>query len=200
MYIINTIEDMADIDRGNLAPIDIFNWEEYEYRPNAYARLCFIKNKGFGLKLWAEESPIATYTEPNSSVCEDSCLEFFADFKPQLDKGYINFEANANGCLLAQFGRVDENRPFLSDMGIENPEVKPFKEEKCWGYTMFISLELLEKTFGSRDFKNGDKITASFYKCGDKTGKKHYGSYVKIDWEYPSFHRPQFFAEMMIGE
>ena len=48
------------------------------------------------------------------------------------------------------------------------------------------------------EFKAGHKMRGDFYKCGDKTAQKHYGSFTPIDWPTPNFHRPEFFADMVI--
>lgn len=199
MYKIKTISDISKIDDGNIANIDVYNWG-CEYQPKAYARMCYIKNQGFAIKLSCEEkNPLATYTEQNCMVCQDSCLEVFINFKPDAeDKGYLNFEANANGSLLVEYGKTGEGRTKITDMGLCNPEITPYKKDNEWGYTLFISLDLIQKVYGNYDFNGKSVLKGNFFKCGDKTDKPHYGSYTKIDFEYPSFHRPQFFADMVI--
>ncbi|MFZ2538901.1 MAG: carbohydrate-binding family 9-like protein [Oscillospiraceae bacterium] len=199
MYKIKAINDISEIEKGNVAKINVYNWN-CEYQPVAFAKMCYIKDQGFAVLLSCEEkNPLATYTKPNCMVCEDSCLEVFANFKPTMeDKGYINFEANANGSLLCEYGKAGGNRQKLVEMGLYNPKISVSKTKNDWGYTLFIPLDLIEKVYGNAEFKSGDKIKANFFKCGDKTKSPHYGSYTKIDWECPSFHRPQFFSDMMI--
>ncbi|MEG0691491.1 MAG: carbohydrate-binding family 9-like protein [Oscillospiraceae bacterium] len=200
MYTIKTITDMEQLEQGNVAEISIYNWN-CQYQPPAYAQMCYIKDKGFGIKLSCKESnPLARYTEPNCMVCEDSCLEAFVNFKPEVkDKGYINFEANVNGSLLCEFGEVSENRKRLISMGLNHPEIQVLQNENEWGYILFVSLDLIEKVYGNSEFKSGEKLRGNFFKCGDKTQNPHYGSFTKIDWACPSFHRPQFFSDMIIG-
>lgn len=199
MYQVKTIQDITALESGVTAPINIYNWGG-DYQPKAMAKMCYIKDKGFGVQLSCEEkNPLATYTEPNCMVCEDSCLEVFVNFKPKNENtGYINFEANANGSLLAEYHPNMGESTRLIAMGLYHPEITPYKTENEWGYQLFIPLDLIEKVYGNADFKSGDKFTANFFKCGDKTQSPHYGSYTKIEWERPSFHRPQFFAEMVI--
>lgn len=39
---------------------------------------------------------------------------------------------------------------------------------------------------------------AGFYKCGDETGRPHYGSWQKVETDAPDFHRPEFFESFEI--
>lgn len=200
MYKIKRISSMVDIEQGELAEVNVYNWGG-EYRPLVYAKLCYVENEGFGLKLYCEEkNPLARHTpdEKNAMVCKDSCLEMFADFKPTLQKGYINFEANANGSLLCEFGKDNQDRKFLVDMGLKHPTVTPFKTETEWGYTLFVPFSLIKQLYGNAEFCKGDMLRVGFFKCGDETEQPHYASFTEIKWEYPSFHRPQFFADMII--
>ena len=200
MYYIKTIDNINDVEQGNVADINIYNWG-CEYQPKAYAKFCYVKDQGFVLKITAEEKdPLTTFSERDSFVCQDSCLECFVNFKPQKEEnGYINFEANSAGALLCQYGKEGPGRQTLTQMGVKDyPEMKPFKTENKWGYTMFIPLDIIQFVYGESDFKKGDKLTGNFFKCGDKTASPHYGSFTKIDWEFPSFHRPQFFDDMEI--
>lgn len=201
MYQIKTIASMDELDQGNTALVDIYNWGG-DYRPVTRAVLCFIKDQGFALRLTCEEeNPRATFTEQNTGVCRDSCLEFFANFRPDLpDTGYINFEGNANGALLCCYGSCVEERETIADMGLEHPLPKVVRGEGFWGYELMIPLSLIEGVYGPSPFKTGSVIRGNFFKCGDETEFPHFGSYTKIDWEYPSFHRPQFFAEMQITD
>ncbi len=187
------------------------NWEEIEalevkeycwggeYRPYVSFKIAFVPGEGFYVKSYCEETdPRATYTAPNSPVCRDSCLEFFAAFDITRPDVYINYEINPNGCALVQFGDVKEQRPLLSADKMPSPQ--PYKTENAWGWELFISLDVLNTCFGEIDYKAGTVIRANCFKCGDDTAVAHYGSWNPIDWPFPSFHRPQFFGEMTIVE
>lgn len=201
VYEIKTITDISEIDKGNIAEINKYNWSG-EYRPYAYGKLCYIKNQGFAVKLMCRETnPRAIYTEQNSPVCKDSCLEFFANFKPDIEGlGYINFEGNANGSLLCCYGTVVYPRQTIEDMGLEHPIPSVIKTEDSWGYTVFLPLETIKAIYGNADYEIGDHIRGNFFKCGDDTDIPHFGSYTEIDFPHPSFHQPQFFADMVIVE
>lgn len=202
VYQIKTINNIEDVCKGSIAEISQYNWGG-EYRPYSQAKLCYVKDKGFVVELMCKESnPLAVYVEQNSDVCRDSCLEFFANFKPEIQgKGYVNFECNVNGSLLCCYGTVVYPRKTIVEMGIEHPKAMPFKHENEWGYQVFIPLSLIEKVYGNANYKTGDKIKGNFFKCGDNTEIPHYGSYTVIDSSIikkPSFHQPAYFADMII--
>lgn len=186
------------------------NWNEVEslsveqyswgcaYRPEVTAKTAFVPGEGFYIRTACkEENPRATYTEPNSPVCRDSCLEFFAAFDVSRPDLYINFECNANGCLLCEFG-TNTDRTFIDQLGCEMPKPVPYRDGAYWGWELFVPLNTLNKLFGEIAYEEGTVIRANVFKCGDDTEQKHYGSWQPIDWPFPSFHRPQFFGEMQI--
>jgi hypothetical protein len=47
----------------------------------------------------------ADHTQINSSVCQDSCVEFFAQPAPQVDQRYFNLEINCCGNFLLGWGK-----------------------------------------------------------------------------------------------
>lgn len=199
MYNIKIITSPAEVDLGEKALIDIYNWGG-DYRPYAYGVVCYIENKGFVVKLYCEEkNPIATVQPPFGHVCIDSCLEFFANFTPTVvESPYINFETNCLGALCCEFSPKGGLRPKFVDNGIPLPKVTPFVEQNYWGAIIEIDLTLLESVYGKINFSEGDIITGNFFKCGDKTAHIHYGSHTEIKTEQPSFHQPQFFTEMVL--
>lgn len=199
MYEVQIIKKREEITKGNIADISVYNWGG-AYQPVSKAILCFLKNEGFLLKIWSEEfRPRATFTGKNEGVCRDSCLEFFANFALQKEhSGYINFEANANGALLCCYGENRYDRRTIEEMGLVHPTAVPFKEANCWGYELLIPLSLLQGVYDDVSFEEGTLIRGNFYKCGDDTEIPHYGSFTKIIWEDPDFHRPEFFEDMIL--
>lgn len=199
MYPIRRITGREQIDSGAVASVDIYNWGG-EYRPETKATLCFWEGKGFLLKMTCrEENPRAVYPfdRQNSMVCEDSCMEFFGNFAPEKENsGYLNFECNANGCLLCCYGPDRYQRKTVAEMGIPHPLPEAFRTGAEWGYELLIPIELLQKVYGKSEFSAGDRIRGSFYKCGDLTGHPHYGSDIPISIDHPDFHCPEFFGEM----
>ena len=93
------------------------------------------------IMLWCEE-PFVTPAckKANGPAYLDSCLEAFVMFYPQYTEGYINFEMNALGTLLLQFGEGRHDRRFLRP-GADAlfPKVVPFqKMGRKTGSAVFI--------------------------------------------------------------
>lgn len=203
LYEIKTISDLSQIETGSAADVGIYNWGG-SYRPKTAAVLCYMKDLGFAVRLFCKEKdPRATHMEPNSKVYEDSCLEFFANFQPDLKgSGYINFEGNANGAMLCFYGasREDGKRTSIIDMGLSHPVPKVIRTDDGWGWQLLIPLGFIRSVYGKAEYRTGSHIRGGFFKCGDKTASPHYGSYTKIDSPYPNFHKPEYFADMVITE
>ena len=204
-YEIKTIDDISEIKRGNTADISVYNWGG-DYRPVSRAVLCYVRDQGFAVRLTSEEqNPRTTQFEPNSRVYEDSCLEFFANFAPSVPgSGYINFEGNSAGTILCTYGcpdgRPDRKRIPVTALGCPHPRPQPIRSKSLWGWELLIPLSFIRTIYGSAEFHTGSRIRGSFFKCGDLTEHPHYGSFTKIDWPTPNFHRTEFFADMAVTD
>ena len=200
-YQIKTMSDPSRLCGGNAAEVSVCNWGG-DYRPEVRAVLCYVKDQGFLIRMTAaEQNPLSVQTAPNSAVCTDSCLEFFANFKPELPgSGYINFEVNSIGTTLSFYGPDRFTRTSLVELGAEHPKPRAFRSENEWGWEYLIPLSLIEKVYGNADYKTGDVIRANFYKCGDHTEHVHYLSFTAIQSDHPDFHRPEAFARMEITD
>jgi len=199
MYEVKTISDMSQMDLGNVAEINIYNWGG-DYRPVTKAILCYVKDQGFGVRMICEEKdPPALMTEQDTYVSEDSCMEAFLDCDPTQGLGYFNFEGNAIGTMLECFGLPDKHpRMRLAANGYAHPLPRLIKGDGIWGWELLIPMDLIRTFYGNVEFKAGHKMRGDFYKCGGKNHIVHYGSYTKIDFPKPNFHRPEFFADMVI--
>lgn len=198
----NKIKILDSLDWGKIEEITIdqFCWE-YDFKPISKAKLCFVKNQGLCVKMWSyEDHPVSVHTENNQFVHKDSCLEFFINAFPEDSDVYVNFEINHLGATFIQAGTSRFDRRFLSDMGIEYPKVGTFSGEDSagtfWGIKYVIPAELFEKVYGKTGFPQG-RIKAGLYKCGDETGRMHFGSWQQIGTEKPDFHRSEFFGELV---
>ena len=208
-YEIKTITDVSELEQGNIVDVNIYNWGG-DYRPPVKAVFCYVKDKGFDVRLTCyEKNPRATYTQPNARVCRDSCLELYANFKPGVEgKGYMNFECNANGSLLCYYGPVTQDdydgphylgdRVPVVELGYDHPVPRVIRTAEYWGFELFIPLKLIENIYGNAVFHSGDILRGNFYKCGDRTGHPHYASFTKIDTPRPCFMNPDYFADMII--
>ncbi|MCL4506701.1 MAG: carbohydrate-binding family 9-like protein [Chloroflexi bacterium] len=148
-------------------------------------------------------------TEYLAPVCTDSCVEWFAQPKP--DKGYINFELNCGGTLHCSYIE-DPTRipggfrrfayiPAQLASGIQvahsmpavvNPEITDAME---WTVQLRAPLSLFEVHVGRLGNLSGQRWMANFYKCGDQTSHPHWAAWSPV--QELNFHRPQDFAPIV---
>ena len=63
-----------------------------------------------------------------------------------------------------------------------------------------VTLPHIEAIYGKSELKSGDIIKANFYCCADnKPSGKYYASAFPIGTPEPDYHRPEYFAELVIG-
>ena len=129
-----------------------------------------------------------TRTDYQSSVCCDSCVEFFV--QPKAGKGYFNFEVNAIGTLhlsyiedptrtpngFVKFTRVPWNLGssvsiYHSITGRVFPEIA---EPVDWTVEYRVPFSLFEHFVGPIGAVSGQTWRANFYKCADKTSHPHW--------------------------
>ncbi|BDD10721.1 hypothetical protein FUAX_31530 [Fulvitalea axinellae] len=145
-----------------------------------------------------EQQILATNTEINQEVYQDSCVEFFIAVD---DESYYNFEFNAVGTCLGGFHDAERDYRLHEDLlsGIttlaslgEGPIDKPVGGE--WNLTVRIPSGVLEQHSGFAFGGNGAR--ANFYKCGDNHKTPHFVSWNMIEFEKPNFHLPEFFGKV----
>ena len=171
-----------------------------EYRPAVFAQAAYETEKGFHVRMLCEEAePLAVYTQPDDPVCQDSCMEFFADFAPEKGVGYVNLEANSAGTMLLGLGVERHGRARVRALGCPLPQLTAFREGNFWGWQAFIPLEMIAALYGKDSFAAGDVIRANFYKCGDKTAVGHYIGWNPIEAAGPDYHRPECFGQLIVG-
>ncbi len=201
----STIENAAALlmQNGTSASIETLNWpDQFNYKPETQFFIARSEDavylhytvKGLSLK--------AVYSEDQSNVHEDSCVEFFC--MPEGADSYTNFEFNAIGVCSASWrkGRSEGIVPFPEgDMQrIERyatAGTEPFEEktgEHSWELTVKIPLDMM----GVNPENLPEKIRGNFYKCADKTEAVHFVSWAPIATENPDFHRPEFFGELVL--
>lgn len=193
--------DSADA-LGLCAPLSIScnNWGS-AYAPEAEARLLYVRDSGFALSLRCREAdPCRTYTRENDPVYQDSAMEAFFNFFPELPgSGYVNFEMNANGAMLSQYGAGRGGRRFLASLGFQAPKCSASVREDFWELSLFIPLDLIYEIYGlSESRPQISDIRCNFYKIKESQPQEHYLSFAPIDAPAPDFHRPEFFAEGVI--
>ncbi len=174
-------------------------WGTDAYKPTVYVQLAY-DDEGFIVKFTVdgESDPLRDKKEHLSCVCEDSCVEFFANFAPENSEKYFNFEVNAAGYMDAAF-RSDR---YISDpleiADIESFCITPEIHENYWTLTYKIGFDFIKKYYPEFDISTCEYFIGNLYKCGDWTEMEHYVSYFKIDTEEPDYHRPEYFGEFVI--
>lgn len=198
-YQVKTVTEK--VDWTQIERIDIMNYPwGSDYMPHTSAWLYRVEGEGFYLKMRCEENePKAVYKEANDPVYKDSCMEFFANFYPEDEKaGYMNFEMNSNGAILCEYGHPGD-RFYLKDKGFDYPKPIATKGEGYWEVELMIPDTLIQAVYGHDHMTTSGRIKGNFYKCGDETHTAHYGCWNPIENEYPAFHKPEFFGELILG-
>jgi len=142
----------------------------------------------------------AVNTEFNSSVWEDSCVEFF--FAPKGDY-YYNFEMNAIGTLLCGYGKDRHTRERLNDKILSKVHTRSslgrdaFEKTgkiRSWKLEARIPVEVL--IYSEIEILSGLEARGNFYKCGDKLDHPHYLSWKPVQTADPNFHLPEHFGQL----
>ena len=161
----------------------------------ARAQICYDEENLY-LHFTAWEQEIRVEEEGLLGMpCWDSCMEFF--FIPNMDEPeYINLEMNPAAITLTAKGAERGSRPRLDIHG-ENVKVESLiKGEEGWTVMAFISYDFLLKHYSHCD-KN---MRANFYKCGDKTVRKHYSTWNPVETPAPDYHRPEYFGKLVLSD
>ncbi len=150
-----------------------------------------------------ERGVYATRLAPNSSVWNDSCLEFFVDLCPDERQAYINIEINALGTMLLGFGddQTCAMQPYdPADFDVR-PQLHLCDADPYWQLTYRVPFAAMEPYFGTITPKAGMVFRGNFYKCGDETGSPHFGSWNQVDpTTNASFHTYAYFGEMVLED
>ncbi len=193
---LETVSQALDVCQSQ--PIDVVNWAAYPYKPDVSFKMAYSEEALY-LKFSVRENAVrAVNDQPNGSVWEDSCCEFFCDFDGQ---GYYNLETNCIGTQLLGWGSTDRERADARVINSIKKQSslgdKPF-EVKTGEFNYDLVMAIPASTFYKHhlSFKKGMRFRANFYKCGDKTPDVHFLSWNPIEVEKPNFHLPAFFGEV----
>jgi hypothetical protein len=201
-------EEPTAVPWTEIAPLELghYLWLANGYEPRVEARLGWSPRFLY-VRFLAEEKRVRVrYTKFQEPVYKDSCVEFFIDMFPAKGLGYVNFETNAAGALLAAFGPDRSRRePLwpedLADFAIEASVRGPVDGEHgadAWSLEYRVPMALFRKLYGEA-IRPGHRAAANFYKCGDETEVPHYGAWSPVGTPAPDFHRPEFFGELVFA-
>ncbi len=186
-------------------PIDTVNWpDDYPYCPKVKVRMAWCP-EGFVLHYQVSEQSVrATYGEDDGKVWTDSCVECFV--RNVETDSYYNIECNCVGTMLIGMGAgKDRCRLPLEILS----EVKrwttlgrePFgdiAEPTDWEVALVVPAMVFDKE--PLRLESGASLRANFYKCGDDLPVPHFVSWNPIATDKPSFHRPECFGELLLGD
>lgn len=145
-----------------------------------------------------------------AQVYKDSCVEFFVHTGG--NGGYLNFEMNAGGSLLASFiedwARTREG--FRRCRSLEpkwNDRIPRFHDlpesvdpemtrAVTWSIQYTIPWLLFAEVTGHSQPVAGEVWTGNFYKCGDETSHPHWAARSPIG-EALDFHAPEYFGRLV---
>lgn len=178
--------------KAEIVHIDKINWINYSYIPHTTGRIMH-SDYGIHVLMQTDEKPLlARFTDQNSSVCRDSCMELFICPNEE-DKRYINFEFNPFGTmyLAVRTSRFDSEHPKENR---EYFEVQSLVDEEKWILQFTIPFEFIDKIFG-RHTRN---MRANMYKCTEEGNCEHYVSLFPVNTPMPDFHRPEFFGDFIL--
>ena len=172
--------------------IDTLNWvEQYPTAPQTAFTLAHTDEMLYVRYEVKGEVPLATKTNDLELVNEDACVEIFIGDADNTH--YWNFEFNPAGVCNASHRK--ERKVDVVRLNAEQlASIQRYGQQLCaahWTLLVGIPLALIEL-----DLTRERARRANLYKCGDKTGMKHYASWNPIEAEAPAFHLPEFFGEI----
>ena len=191
-------------------PLEIahFRPEGSDHRPRARARLAWDDEGLSGLFRVEDRHVRSVHERFGDPVYQDSCVEAFLQPKP--GRGYLNFEMNAGGALLASHVTDHRRTPdgfaaFTKLTGedgrqvavrstlprVIEPEIDGAVD---WQLAFFVPTALLERFVGPIGPLAGQEWRANLYKCGDRTSHPHWASWAPVD--ALNFHLPHCFGNL----
>ena len=191
--------------------IQHFRPESSDHRPQTSARLLHDARGIYGSFRVQDRYVRCLRTQYHAEVWKDSCVEFFA--QPRPDCGYFNFEFNCGGAFLcchitdpertpdgfrefvkvpADLGRMIQVRSSLPRR-IE-PEIM---EPVVWTLSFSIPFALFEHYLGPLGAIAGQVWRGNFFKCAEDNSHPHWASWSPVD-EF-NFHRPSCFGTIRLA-
>lgn len=171
-------------------------WEDHFPSPYVTEAKCVHSDDGITVKMATTEWPLTiTAMVNNDPICIDSCMEFF--FIPNMDEpDYMNFEINPAGISLCCKAPSRASRPRLDIHGTGVKIESMILPEEGWALQLYIPYSFLLSHYSHCD----KEIRANFYKCGDKTVRKHYSTWNPVNTPAPDYHRPEFFGKIILSD
>lgn len=198
-YDVYTLYDEESLSSCPVFHVDCFNWGG-SYRPETSGRLGFLPGTGFLLEMVCRETdPCRIYRQDNDPVYLDSAMEAFFCFAPEEPEPlYLNFEMNANGAMLACYGRNRENRSPFPDEIRHGLLCQAQVDARSWRIRLTLPLALIGALYPDTALEESGSFTCNFYKIKESEGLTHFASFAPIQAPAPDFHLPEYFARARI--
>lgn len=189
------------VENGVSDMVEKVNWaSQFPYKPLTEFNL-LRSDESLFIRFYVRGNLLkAVYTDDQSPVHKDSCVEFFCQVPGSAY--YTNFEFNCIGTCSAsrRKGRNDDVQEFsksemLTIKRLPSIGRRAFNEMQG-NFEWELSVEIPFALMGIDPANLPDKINANFYKCADDTDSPHFVSWNPILTEQPDFHRPEFFGEL----
>lgn len=196
-YEVKQIKRIDEIVYCNRFDIKHFNWIS-KYQPEVYGQVGLLE--GFGLIISMtvlEKNPLRRYYSDDDPVYKDSAVEVFINILPGFKSGYCNFEMNANGALLCEFGST-KTRKKIKEITSYKAVCEASIEENKWSIILQIPMKLICDLYPVKPLKKGDYFTCNFYKISEDPTIEHYASYLPVNSATPNFHLPEYFGNAVI--
>lgn len=169
--------------------------------PLTYGKIALLKEDSLLLQLTCMEgNPLRTYQNAQDPVYEDSAMEAFFEFYPNHVRTglYLNFEINANGAMLAMYGKTRNERTLLSPEQLEVCPVHVSIQKNHWTVDLRIPISLVEEIYQASFDVKALSFACNFYKISGEADKEHYASYAPVLSDVPNFHMPECFESCTI--
>lgn len=185
--------------------------ESSDHRPGTSARMLYDAQGVYGIFRVQDRYVRCLRTQYHDTVWKDSCVEFFAQPKP--DRGYFNFEFNCGGAFLCSYITNPERTPegFKEFVKVSAsigqtirvksslpPQVEPeITAPVVWTLGFFIPVALFEHYLGPLGTLPGQVWRGNFFKCAEENSHPHWASWSPVD-EF-NFHRPGCFGTIQFA-
>ena len=184
------IEGIADLKYCPAVSLDYILWESKETIKTEAK--CAYNDKGFMLQFIVQEKePLRRFKNDQEFVFKDSAVEFFISFELPY---YFNFEVNANGAILAEYGvkkQKPSDREYLSQKDLNLIKRHVEIEADQWSIILEIPFKLFKSYQKDITF---NQFTFNLYKISEDQNIEHYHSFAEVKSEKPNFHRPEDFT------
>jgi hypothetical protein len=194
---------------ASVLEVSHFRPESSDHRPVTKVKVLYDEEALHVIFRVADRYVRSVQTDYQAPVCTDSCVEWFA--QPRPDKGYINFEVNAGGALLCSY--IED--PTRTPVGFKQFELLPsalgqqvsivhslpavidpeITQPVDWVVQLRVPLTLFEHYIGKLGALQGQRWQANFYKCGDQTSHPHWAAWSPV--QALNFHQPRDFAPIL---